>query len=144
MRAYVMRFFVEDWHANLRPIHFTSEGARRYGYGKRNTKEVRTGRVKRGRNGKPLAPTGRPLVWSGDSERLSMTAKFRATETTGTVTMPVRAFNWRPPKNPTLNMRWEFTRVLNSELSVQEKAGAIRLERLVRRFNRSYTRRITG
>lgn len=144
MRVHVMRWFVEDWHENLRPLHFTNEGARRYSYGRRHTKEVRTGQVKRDKKGRALAPTGRPLVWSGTSEQLAKIANFTAKETSSKVTMPVRAFNWKPPGNPTLNMRWEFTQVPKSELGVQEKQASVRLERMVRRFNRSITRRHTG
>lgn len=144
MRTQTMRFFVVDWHENLRARHFTNEGARVYRYAKRKTKEVTTGQIKTTRRGRKLAPIGLPLVWSGTSFSLSKIGTFHAKEKTSWVTMPVRAFNFKPPGNPTLNMREEFTRVLGNELHAQEKQATVLLERLIRRFNGSRRQRITA
>jgi hypothetical protein len=126
--AKTMRGMAFGWWARYRPGHFTKAGARKYNYGKRHTKDVRRGRVKRTRGGRPRAPSGLPLVWSGRSLGLSQQKRLKGTPKKSHVTMPVRAFNFRPPKNPQLNMRKEFTTVLTAERKNLERKGAKDLE----------------
>jgi hypothetical protein len=132
----------KDWHDNYRPLHFTTEGARRYHYAARRTKEVTTGSIRRRKGGRPRAPSGLPLVWSGRSRTLSQSVSIRATYKGVRVVSPIRAFNFRPPGNPNLDMRAEYTRVIGSELREIERKAAGFLDRLLARADAKVTVKI--
>ena len=123
------------WHASYSPGKFTPAGARKYNYTKRRTKEVRTGRIKKSKSGRKLAPNGNPLVWTGRSRSLAKSKTVRASPTLSSVTSPIRAFNFKPKgAYPGLNMRFEYKRVLQDE---QQRLGK-GAERVLRdRFSKS-------
>ena len=105
----------DAWHVRFRPIHFTVEGARRYNYRQRRTKRIRSGSIRKTKAGKPLAPSGLPLVWSGRSRVLSQQKKIRATKNWSKVTSPVRALNFRPQGWPPGQMAKEYRTVVSRE-----------------------------
>lgn len=103
-----------QWHVRYSLLHFTPQGARRYRMVPRMTKIITQGLIRRTRSGKPRAPSGNPLTWSGRSKALSRSKKIRATATWSKVTSPIRAFNFAPKGNPRLaggQMSKEYTRV---------------------------------
>lgn len=111
------------WHAEIRPTKFTPAGARRYRMGRRFTKDIYAGRVRRTRSGRPRAPSGNPLTWSGRTLARSRTNRITVTSTRARLIMPVNALNFRPPKNP-LNMRDEFIRTTRAdEQAISSEVG---------------------
>lgn len=120
------------WHNEFRPLHMTTQGARRYHYARRHTKEVTTGVVRKTKSGKPMAPSGLPLVWSGKSRLLSQLGRITGTTRGARITYGIRAFNFRNPHNP-INMREEYLRTLPKE---QRRMASVGGRHLVRRFAR--------
>lgn len=131
------------WHTRNRARHFTPEGAKKYHYSKRLTKEITKGKVKlikRGRfKGTPRAPSGNPLEWSGRSKQLSARPRVKATKFGARVKYPIRAFNFKPPKNPTLDMVGEFRQTTTAETH-QIKQDAVKwLRARLRRTSTQFT-----
>jgi hypothetical protein len=122
------------WWKDIRPIHFTGAGARKYRYTRRATKDVFTETIKRKKKGKPRSPSGKPLVWSGRSFELSKQKRIKSTSKRSSVTMPVRAFNRRPPRNKQLRMNEEFARILASETKSLEKQGSADLQKRLLKY----------
>lgn len=118
-----MRYIAFMWWRDFRPLHFTTAGARRYHYAARKTKNVFTGQPKRKKSGKPRAPDGRPLVWTGESMRSSQQKRIDSKPKWSSVVMPVRKLNFKPKGNKTLNMPGELKKVLKSEITTLEKEG---------------------
>lgn len=110
----------EQWHSRYSQVHFTAEGARRYHYTRRSTKDVVSGASKKTKRGKNRAPSGLPLVWSGRSRELARQKVVRATYKGCRVVSPVRVFNFIPPRNKQLRMREEYTTVTASEVRTLE------------------------
>jgi len=111
-----MKTLAVNWHAEYSQFKFTPAAARKYGYTKRRTKEVRTGKIKRGKRGGALAPNGNPLTWTGASRLLAKQKTFRASSVESSVTSPIRAFNFKPKGAwPGLDMRKEYKTVLPGE-----------------------------
>lgn len=121
-----------DWHTTYSQFKFTPAAARKYHYNERHTKVIRAGRVRRDKRGRPRAPSGNPLTWSGISKALAKQKTIKASKRRSSVRSPVRAFNWRPPKNPKIDMRWEYTRVLASEERKLSQRERPRLQRQLR------------
>ena len=103
------------WHKDNAARHFTTSGARRYDYGRRRTKNVRTGQVFKTRRGRPRAPSGLPLVWTGNTRTRAKVVFVRATSKRSSASMPIGKLNFRPPGNPGLNMADEMKRVTRPE-----------------------------
>lgn len=121
-----------QWHVRFSQIHFTPLGARRYRYAPRMTKIVTQGLVRKTRAGKPRAPSGNPLHWSGRSQALSRSKRIRATAKWSKVTSPIRAFNFAPKGNPRLaggQMAKEYKRVLPVEQRDLQKVAVRSLSR---------------
>lgn len=127
------------WWKLFRLLHFTPRGARMYRYRRRLTKDIFSGQPRRSRTGRPLAPNGDPLTWEGESKELSNRYRTGGTRNWAQVTMPVRAFNFKPEGNKKLNMPEEFKTVLGSELNQLERNGA---EFLTTALNKHNARRV--
>ncbi len=135
----VMEGFGNNWYTSFKNKHFTTAGAKRYNYGVRKTKNVRTGLVYKDKHHQKLAPSPLPLVWSGRSRNLSRTRTVKANSQRVDVSMPVRAFNFIPPGNKQLRMRAEFTRVIPSEIANLTKRAQRDLARAFSRFEGATT-----
>lgn len=120
LKTSTMLSIAKAWHKRYSQFKFTTAAARKYNYTKRKTKDIRTGevrRVKRGKfKGRRLAPTGLPLVWTGETRGLAKITTYKASSRKSKVTSPINKLNFRPKgAYPNLNMRREYTRVLPSE-----------------------------
>ena len=132
-----------QWHIRFRPIHFTPRGARRYRYVPRITKVITQGLVRFSKSGRPRAPSGDPLVWSGRSRLLSQAKKIRATSKWSRVTSPVRALNFAPKGNPRLQggqMVREYRTKVPSEWATLNKVAS---KSVARELNISKRRVVT-
>jgi len=113
----------ERWHRELRPKHFTTAGAREYGYSPRKGDTGNAGskgfwRSYTGRKQRTFGHT-RPLVWSGELEQLSRARRIEAraftTRSRVRVIMPLASkANWRNPHSQ-IDMRAELTTVSPGE-----------------------------
>jgi len=122
------------WHRLLRPKHFTNRGATEYGYTPREGERGSGRRFKNSYTAAKLKARGhtRPLVWSGQSLALSQQRRIYATSKGVRVTMPVRAFNFRP-KNSNVDMAREFTAHTPAERELITKRFVAALSRQIRR-----------
>ena len=133
-----------QWHIRFKDLHFTPQGARRYRYAPRITKIITQGLV-RMRHGRPRAPSGDPLVWSGRSRILSNAKKIRATSKWSRVTSPIRAFNFAPKGNPRLRggqMVKEYRTKVPSEWATLNKVASNSVARELRISKRRVVVRI--
>lgn len=127
------------WHDTYSQFKFTPAAAAKYHYTERKTKHVRTGKIKRDKRGRPRAPSGNPLEWTGRSRALAHRRRVKANSKRSSVTSPIRAFNFRSEKaNAGLNMMREYKQVLPAEERVLAKAA----ERFMRRQFKSGKRNI--
>ena len=110
------------WHRRFRAAHFTTAGAKKYGYkprkGSRETpagRDRRSRKFKRSYTGQKLRLMGHelPLVFSGEGRALSKNKRIQVTGKGGKAKLP-RKFNWRNPHSD-INMREELTNVLSGE-----------------------------
>lgn len=123
----------EHWHRRFRPKHFTHRGFREYGYTHRSRQyQIR----KQKRLGHNL-----PLVFSGRSRELSKSKRVIARAANGRahsrVTMPVRAFNFRP-RGSQVDMVKEFTTVSVQEVGKMTKRLQDGTEREFKRARREH------
>lgn len=118
----------EDWHKKFRRSHFSQRAYGKYNYTPRNR---RYNRLKKRTLGHTL-----PLVKSGKSRQLSEQKKVFATYKGSRVTMPVRAFNFKP-KNSSIDMRKEFTSRTPDEQKELDRRATWRLEESVRKFRKT-------
>lgn len=113
----VFRDAGEYWHDQFRAKHFTAEGAAEYGYYRRKGEGLpRNSKAwRRSYTGRKHARFGhtRPLVYTGEGERLSRVRDVRANSRRVRVILPNK-FNFRHPKSR-INMREEVTRVSQRE-----------------------------
>ena len=110
------------WHYKYKAFHFKSFAAAKYGYSPRSPKyrnaEFAFG--KRRNNGPP-----RPLVFTGESERLAMASNTVRAKATSfdkyhvEVIVNAPALNFKN-KNTAIDMRREMTTVIPSELKAME------------------------
>lgn len=109
----VFRDAGEYWHRQFRAKHFTEAGAQEYGYYQRKGEGLPRGSKAWRRNytGRKFARFGhtRPLVYTGEGERLSRMRDVRATSKRVRVVLP-RKFNLKHPKSR-IRMRDELTRI---------------------------------
>jgi hypothetical protein len=135
------KFAGEYWHIHFRPLHFRNVATRRYGYQFRQGENLRGAKgFRRSYTGQKLRKFGhtRPLVFSGDSERLTEIRDVRATATGGQfgsaqarVVMPANTLNFRRyPQSP--DMRKELTTVIPEEINEISQATQIFLEQRYR------------
>lgn len=115
LKSATLRITAARWHDRYSQFKFTPAAARKYNYRERKTKYIRTGKVKRSKGGRPLAPNGNPLVWTGETRRLARFRKVTGNSKRSHVTSPISTLNRKPPGNRLLNMRKEYTTVLPSE-----------------------------
>lgn len=120
------------WHKHFRKRHFTHYGAALYGYAARSIGYLKLKRRKFGHN--------LPLVLTGTSRQLSESYQINATKNGVTLTMPVRAFNFKT-RNSRVDMRREFTTVAAIEQAELEARAQKRLEQKYQSASRSLTRR---
>ena len=120
------------WHKQFRPKHFTKAGAREYGYEPRKGESGNPHRrgFRRSYTGIKLRRFGhtRPLVWTGESQRLTQLRDVRATSKGVRIVLRAPTFN-RRSKHSRIDMRAELTTV-----SARETKQIVRLfGRLVER-----------
>ena len=98
------------WHRRIARNKFTPAAARKYHYTRRKTKNIFTGQVRKTKKGRPLAPNGNPLVWSGRSQALGHQRRITVAKDIASVTSPIRQFNIKTPfrADPRMNMRREY------------------------------------
>jgi hypothetical protein len=124
------------WHEHYRALHFTAEGAKKYGYAPRSG---------HGRSGKKFwqSYTGRklkakhhrrPLVWSGKSEELSKRRTFAITSKRDLailrIKIPAPALNFKNPHSD-IDMRKEMETVTADEMAAMSKVYVERLAELI-------------
>jgi hypothetical protein len=129
----VMRHVANQWHSKFYETHFTAEGARKYRYARRHTKEITAGSVKRTKSGRPRAPDARPLFWSGRSYERGKAYKVTATPDRSRVTMSVPALNFVQKTNP-IHMRAELEKVTASEEAELRRDAQAETTRLVQQL----------
>jgi hypothetical protein len=120
------------WHAKIRPKHFTIAGAREYKYVKRSLEYTRR-KLKFG--------PARPLVWTGESEQLSKSARITATSKGVKVFLNVPTLN-RPTKLRRINMREELTSFSERDVRVLTKRLTDSYIRRLNRIRRQRTKTI--
>lgn len=99
---------VMQWHTEFREKHFGEGAYVEYGYARRSKRYQDSKFKKYGHRN--------PLQFSGESRRLSGFYKLKKSRNGARVSMPVRAFNFKP-KGFAGNMREEFTRTSKRELA---------------------------
>ena len=106
------------WHKALRPKHFTQRGATEYGYTARAGQRGSGKAFRRSYQGQKLKIKGhtRPLVYSGDSQKLTRLRIVRPLPKGRGVRVPLRApaLNFSP-KGGRLNMAAEMTTISQPE-----------------------------
>ena len=123
------------WHNEMRAAHFTVEGGRRLGYARRKGEGESGKRFWHSYTGQKQKRKGhqRPLVWSGESERLSRERDVRATSTGARVVLHTPGLN-RRPKGGRINLREEMTRVTAEEHGKLVRHYDVTLGRHLRRW----------
>jgi hypothetical protein len=108
----------QSWHREMLPKHFTRAGATEYGYKPRQGE--RGGETDRGfrrsytgRKLKVMNHT-RPLVWSGEAQRLTRLRDVRATSKGAKIVLHANKLNWRGPHTD-INMADEVRRISAGE-----------------------------
>lgn len=140
-----MRHIAFLWWRDYRPIHFTPQGARKYHYGRRRTKDIFTGQPRRDKKTKrPMAPSGRPIHWFGDTERESKNKRIGGTSNKSYVTMQMRNLNRYKPKKAKYKLADEVRVVLKQEIKELEIAGKKDLERRLQQYGTRHTVTIRG
>lgn len=97
-----LRHVAEVWHREMRPKHFTEEGAREYAYEKRNAgymiakNRAKTAKGPHGERIQLPPPNQRPLVWTGESEKRTENAKISANKNRAIVSMNAPTLNFHP------------------------------------------------
>jgi hypothetical protein len=102
------------WHSRFHKDHFTAEGARKYHYRRRKTKDIQQGRIKkRSKKKYPGLTSGLPLVWTGATRGTAQSSTtFKSTYKQSHATAPLYTLNFKPGG---INMRKEYTTVLQGE-----------------------------
>lgn len=118
------------WHEKIRPLHFTVAGAKKYRYKRRTLKYRKAKLAKFGHN--------KPLVWSGESRRLTANRNVTSTSRGMRVKMgQAKALNFRRRRKftgVTINMRDELLRTRADERRQMAKVFTRRIERLLKRI----------
>ena len=140
MKRRAMAEVARTWHDDFASKKFTTAAARRYNYAPRFTKNVRTGQIKKSKKGRPLAPSGLPLVWSSRSRALQKVRRIKSTANKGVVSDGIRQFNVRrsPKSHPRLDMLKEYQKILPSE----ERTLALVARRVVREGFKKHKKRV--
>jgi hypothetical protein len=104
------------WHVDYRKKHFTHGATREYNYTPRKGEAGSGRRFKGSYTAKKLAAKGhtKPLVYTGESERLTRLRDVRATFKGARVVLKANKLNFRA-KNSRINMRREMTTISNAE-----------------------------
>jgi hypothetical protein len=135
-----IRHAVEVWHRRFRPLHFTEQASRRYGYTPRQGSGqppiiYRNGRPVRNNayiwRKKRLKGHTKPLVWSGDSEASARSARFGGrleggTRFVGSARMDMPTYFFQHPYNAKsgkfIDKPKELTTVRDDEMAVLQEA----------------------
>lgn len=121
----------EYWHRHFRAKHFSNQAYQEYGYQPRS-KSYNWRKLK-------YLKHNLPLVFTGRSRDLSKSRNIYATKNGVSITMPVRAFNFRrTAKAP--DMQKEFRTVSDRERAVLHDIGQKTIEKEIIRFNRRRTK----
>lgn len=121
----------EYWHRHFRAKHFSNQAYQEYGYQPRS-KSYNWRKLK-------YLKHNLPLVFTGRSRDLSKSRNVYATKNGVSITMPVRAFNFRrTAKAP--DMQKEFRTVSDRERAVLHDIGQKVIEKEIIRFNRRRTK----
>jgi hypothetical protein len=109
----------QHWFEQYRPLHFRESAYSRYRFKARARDYVKRKRKRKGHN--------RPMVWSGESERLSRMARITSTNKGGKVAMSARKLNFRHPAS-VINMAEELRKVNKIEVKEIQKVFDKRLQ----------------
>lgn len=128
-----------EWHRDMLPLHFTHEGARLYGFGKRKGENHRGSNNRRFRQsytGRKEAKMGHtlPNVYSGLSRRLAR--QFVATSTTKGVAVKLQmtARNYKHRHGSNVNQFREYSAVAKSEQNTLTRSHDRRINSKLRNF----------
>lgn len=126
----------EHWHRAFRKRHFHPMAYREYGYTPRKGDELPFGTKQfwRSYTGRKLRKMRHrlPLVWSGETRRLSRMRDVRATSKGGRVTIRARKLNLRP-RGGRINMAAEMKAVSEREQAELLKVFGRKLNATLRR-----------
>ena len=116
------------WHRDMRPKHFTKEGAREYGYKPRKGERGSGRGFKRSYTARKLKIHGHtlPLVFSGESRSLSAVRRIKATSNGVTIRMHAPSLN-RKHAASEIVMREELTTISAAEEKRLLRAFHLRL-----------------
>lgn len=95
------------WFTRFRPLHFQETAYSRYRYKARARDYVKRKRKERGHN--------RPLVWSGQSERVTRVARITSSNKYGRVSMAPHNLRWKHPSSH-IRMTEELRRINQNEI----------------------------
>lgn len=122
-----------EWHETYLRRHFQEDATARYGYTRRKGSGRSPGEKGFASTyaGRKLRRFGhaRPLVFTGEGERLAQMLDLRVSSSQSRVVLP-RKFNFKNPKSR-VDMRAELTRVLQPEADEISQVGATTLGREV-------------
>jgi hypothetical protein len=96
------------WFTRFRPLHFQESAYSRYRFKSRARDYVKRKRREKGHN--------RPLVWSGDSERVTRMARITSTNKFGRVSMAPNNLRWKHPSSH-IRMTQELRTINKNEIS---------------------------
>lgn len=126
------------WHDQMRPRHFTHEGARIYNYVAREAGENQSfGRSYTGQKLRKYGHT-KPLVKTGVSEKLAKIRDVRPTSKGARVVLHARGLNRKNPKS-LIDMRAEVTTVLPREGETLADHGEREFQRQINQIRRTET-----
>jgi hypothetical protein len=134
------------WHLEMRPKHFTKEGAKEYFYEPRQGESQGTGGKKfwssyTGQKKRKFGHT-LPLVWTGETRDMSRTANITATSRGVRIKYSLPMHVNFTPKGHRHPMVQEFLAVSDRERTELGDLFQITLNRLLRNFHGSSSRRI--
>jgi hypothetical protein len=147
LMAYAWEQVGRKWHLEMRPKHFTKQGALEYYYEPRQGEQTGTSgkRFWSSYTGRKLKKFGHtlPLVWSGETRAASGTAKITATSRGVRIAYagmpPIHMYK---PKTRRRSVQDDFLYVSPAEITELNRHFQIVLARALRSYNRSSTRRI--
>lgn len=120
LNAHVLKPAYHDigvyWHTHYRKKHFTHAGASEYGYTPRKGDRGSGRRFKGSYTAKKIRKWGhsKPLIWTGESERLTRIRDVRATSKGCRVVLKANKLNFRS-RHTEIRMREEMTRISRRE-----------------------------
>lgn len=125
-----------EWHQTMRPKHFTKAGAREYAYTPRKGDTGSGTRFTNSYTQRKIRKFGHanPLVYTGESRRMSELRDIRATSKGVRVVMRTPRLNYKN-KHSEVNAREELTRVTPREIQRLQAVFDERMQTLLDRIS---------